>query len=144
LNPGEGGLAFVAVSVGSGIACLCSQYYDYYRQRPKKSKSLEDGSTSPSSQPLPTSEHLRLPVTMIAGPMFVLAYFWLGWTSYASIPAIVPALSGLWFGAGSLLLFAGFFNYLTDCYYYAASALAASTITRSCFGAAFPLFTHSV
>lgn len=81
---------------------------------------------------------------MIAGPFFIIAYFWLGWTSYPSIPVIVPMLAGLWFGAGSLLLFAGFFNYLTNSYYYAASALAASTITRSCFGAGFPLFTHAV
>jgi hypothetical protein len=81
---------------------------------------------------------------MIAGPLFIIAYFWLGWTSYSSIPVIVPMLAGLWFGAGTLLLFSGFFNYLTDSYYYAASALAASTITRSCFGAGFPLFTHQV
>jgi len=53
-------------------------------------------------------------------------------------------MAGLWYGAACLFLFAGFFNYLTDCYYYAASALAASTITRSCFGAGFPLFTHAV
>jgi hypothetical protein len=81
---------------------------------------------------------------MIAGPFFIIAYFWLGWTSFPSIPVIVPILSGLWFGAACLFLFAGFFNYLTDSYYYAASALAASTITRSCFGAGFPLFTHVV
>ena len=140
MNPGEGGLAFVAVTVGSLIGCAGSQYWDYRRQRPK-SKSLEEPS---SPTPQPTSEHLRLPITMIAGPFFIIAYFWLAWTSFPSIPVMVPILSGLWFGAGSLFLFAGFFNYLTDCYYYAASALAASTITRSCFAAAFPLFTHAV
>jgi hypothetical protein len=140
LNPGEGGLAFVAVAIGSLMGCFASQYWDYRRQRPRK-KSLEEGGVE---RPPPTSEQLRLPITMIAGPFFIIAYFWLGWTSYPSIPVIVPMLSGLWFGAASLLLFAGFFNYLTDCYYYAASALAASTITRSCFGAGFPMFTHAV
>jgi len=140
LNPGEGSLAFVAVAIGSIIGCLGSQYWDYRRQRPKET-SVEEGEYD---QPLPTGERLRLPITMIAGPFFIIAYFWLGWTSYQSMPVIVPMLSGLWFGAGSLFLFSGFFNYLTDCYYYAASALAASTITRSCFGAGFPLFTHTV
>lgn len=81
---------------------------------------------------------------MIAGPLFVIAYFWLGWASPPSVPVIVPMVAGFFFGMGSLFVFAGFFNYLTDSYYYAASALAASTITRSCFGAGFPLFTHAV
>jgi hypothetical protein len=140
LNPGEGGLAFVAVAIGAVIGCLGSQYWDYRRQRPTK-KSIEDG---PVGRRSPTSEQLRLPITMVAGPFFIIAYFWLGWTSFLSIPVIVPMLSGLWFGAACLFLFSGFFNYLTDCYYYAASALAASTITRSCFGAGFPMFTHAV
>ena len=81
---------------------------------------------------------------MIAGPLFIISYFWLGWTSYSFVSPVVTAMAGLWYGAACLFLFAGFFNYLTDCYYYAASALAASTITRSCFGAGFPLFTHAV
>ena len=140
LNPGEGGLAFVAVAIGSVIGCLGSQYWDYRRNRPK-SMSVEDP-LSPKSTP--TSEELRLPITMIAGPLFIISYFWLGWTSYASVPVLVTMLAGIWYGAACLFLFSGFFNYLTDSYYYAASALAASTITRSCFGAGFPLFTHSV
>src|SRR5579862_3526700 len=74
LNPGEGGLAFVAVAVGSLIGCGASQYWDYRRQR-QKTKSVEDPSVPPKTL---SSEHLRLPVTLIAGPMFVLAYFWLG------------------------------------------------------------------
>ena len=81
---------------------------------------------------------------MIAGPLFIISYFWLGWTSYAFLNPVVTAMAGLFYGAACLFLFAGFFNYLTDSYYYAASALAASTITRSCFGAGFPMFTHAV
>jgi hypothetical protein len=140
LNPGESGLAFVAVTIGSCLGCAASQYWDYRRQRPKQ-KSTEDPL---SPKPLSSSEHLRLPITMIAGPLFVLSYFWLGWTSFASVPVLVPMMAGLWYGAACLFLFSGFFNYLTDCYYYAASALAASTITRSCFGAGFPMFTRAV
>src|SRR5271170_2835947 len=48
LNPGEGGLAFVAVAIGSLIGCAGSQYWDYRRERRKKLKSPEDPS-SPSS-----------------------------------------------------------------------------------------------
>src|SRR5271170_5582060 len=67
LNPGEGGLAFVAVAIGSIIGCLGSQYWDYRRQRPKM-KSEEDDSPAMAQ---PTSEQLRLPITMIAGPLFI-------------------------------------------------------------------------
>lgn len=140
LNPGESGLAFVAVTIGSCIGCTASQYWDYRRQRPK-GKSIEEPM---SPKPLPTSEHVRLPVTIVAGPLFIISYFWLGWTSFPSVPVLGPMLAGLWYGAACLFPFAGFFNYLTDCYYCAASALAASTITRSCFGAGIPMFTHAV
>jgi hypothetical protein len=41
-----------------------------------------------------------------------------------------------------VLVFLGVMNYLIDAYtIFAASVLAASSVLRSCFGAAFPLFT---
>jgi hypothetical protein len=105
-------------------------------------KCPEDPASPPNPQP--TSEQVRLLTIMITSPLFVVAYFWLGWASPAYIPVLVPMIAGLFFGMGYLFVFAGFFNYLTDSYYYAASALAASTITRSCFGAGFPLLMHSI
>ena len=41
-----------------------------------------------------------------------------------------------------LLVFLSVINYLIDCYLvFAASTLAANSVLRSLFGAAFPLFT---
>ncbi|KAJ9272836.1 hypothetical protein DTO212C5_1097 [Paecilomyces variotii] len=54
----------------------------------------------------------------------------------ASIAAGVP------FGFGMVLVFLSIMNYLIDAYtIFAASVLAANSVLRSCFGAAFPLFT---
>jgi len=49
-------------------------------------------------------------------------------------------LSGIMFGLGLALVFMTCLNYITDAYtVYAASALAASSMSRSVFGAALPL-----
>jgi hypothetical protein len=51
-------------------------------------------------------------------------------------------MAGAPFGFGVILVFYSIFNYLVDAYtIYAASALAANSVLRSVFGAAFPLFT---
>ena len=52
----------------------------------------------------------------------------------------MPTLAGVPFGIGFLLIFMALINYLTDAYeIFAASALAASSCTRSIFGAVLPL-----
>lgn len=49
------------------------------------------------------------------------------------------------FGFGMVLVFLSMMNYLIDSYLiYAASVLAASSLLRSLFGAAFPLFTSTM
>lgn len=56
-----------------------------------------------------------------------------------------PVASGVLFGLGMTLIFHSIFNYLIDAYaMHAASALAANTVLRSLFGAAFPLFTRQM
>lgn len=52
---------------------------------------------------------------------------------------MVPLMAGLPFGVGYLLLFIALINYLGDAYeIFAASAMAASSCTRSIFGAVLP------
>lgn len=68
--------------------------------------------------------------------------FWFAWTSDPSIHWISPVLAGAPFGFGLNIVFLGITNYLIDSYtIFAASVLAANTVLRSLFGAAFPLFT---
>lgn len=81
----------------------------------------------------------RLPLACIAGPFFVISSFWLGWTARASIHWIVPCLAGIMFGMGYLCLFMALLNYLVDAYeVFAASAMAAASLSRSSFGAVLP------
>ena len=54
-------------------------------------------------------------------------------------------MAGAPFGFGMVLIFLGIMNYLIDAYtIFAASVLAANSVLRSLFGAAFPLFTSQM
>lgn len=55
----------------------------------------------------------------------------------------MPVLAGFGLGFAVILLFLSLFNYIIDAYLpVAASALAASTVVRSAFGAGFPVSAH--
>jgi len=83
----------------------------------------------------------RIPVAIAGGVSFSAGLFWLGWTAKASIPWIVPTLSGLLTGFGVFTIFLQLLNYIIDAYLmFAASAIAANTFMRSLFGCIFPLF----
>lgn len=110
--------------------------------------------------PNPVPAEKRMECGMVAAPLYAIAFFWFGWTSYSDISFASPMMAGGLLGLsicwiyvsvslhrlalGTLLTFAlqiSLFNYIIDTYLlFAASALAASTIVRSIFGAAFPLF----
>jgi hypothetical protein len=71
--------------------------------------------------------------------------FWFAWTNGPNIHWIVSIIAGAPFGFGTVLIFLGVMNYLIDTYtIYAASVLAANSVLRSLFGAAFPLFSKSL
>jgi hypothetical protein len=64
------------------------------------------------------------------------------WTNSPSVHWLVSVAAGVPFGFGMLTVFLAVLNYLVDAYtIYAASVLASTTLLRSLFGAAFPLFT---
>jgi hypothetical protein len=65
--------------------------------------------------------------------------FWLGWTARPDIHWIVPVLSALPFGIGFLLIFFALINYVVDAYeVFAASAMGATSASRSIFGVVLP------
>jgi len=91
--------------------------------------------------PEPPRPEKRLELCIISGWALVIAMFWFGWTSYSSIHWISPVLAGGLIGVGVLGMFVSLFNYIIDVYLWAAaSALAATTVVRSLFGAGFPMF----
>ncbi|KAL4903411.1 hypothetical protein BDW74DRAFT_179828 [Aspergillus multicolor] len=85
----------------------------------------------------------RLPPCFVGSVAIPISLFWFAWTtSPSSIHWIVPIIAIVPFGFGIVLVFLSVINYLVDSYtIYAASVLAANSVLRSLFGAAFPLFT---
>jgi len=134
-NSGENGLAFLPLFVGSVAGTAISVFY----VNPRYVKLVEQH--APRNPP----PEARLPVGVLGGIIFAVGFFWFGWTSYPSISYWAPLLSGLAFGVSIMLLFLSLFNYTIDVYLAeTASALSATTIVRSLFGATFPLFASQM
>ncbi|KAH9870166.1 hypothetical protein J1614_007089 [Plenodomus biglobosus] len=128
-NPGEVGLTFLPIGVGAFISAILYLSWDAILMRAQQ-----------AHKPWAENEEMRrLPLACIAGPFFVISSFWLAWTAKESIHWIVPTLAGVLFGMGYLCLFMALLNYLVDAYeVFAASAMAAASLSRSTFGAVLP------
>lgn len=132
-SPGIGGLAFLGVMVGMLFAVA---YSVYANKRYVKISNENDGFAPPEA---------RLPLCMVGSVAVPIGLFWFAWTNYPSIHWIVSIMAGAPFGFGMVLIFLGIMNYLIDSYtIFAASVLAANSVLRSLFGAAFPLFTSQM
>ncbi|XXH04415.1 hypothetical protein Hte_010829 [Hypoxylon texense] len=87
----------------------------------------------------------RLPPALIGSVLLPIGLFWFAWTNGPNIHWIVCIIASAFFAAGLVLVFLSLMNYLIDSYViYAASVLAANSVLRSLFGAAFPLFTTAM
>ncbi|KAJ5658739.1 uncharacterized protein N7484_002388 [Penicillium longicatenatum] len=129
-NQGVSGLAFLGIMVGMILAVV---YSIWDNKRYIKTQDKHEGFAPPEA---------RLPPVMLASIAVPVGLFWFAWTNYPSIHWSVSIIAGAPFGFGMVLVFLGIMNYLIDAYtIFAASVLAANSVLRSCFGAAFPLFT---
>jgi len=129
-SQGIGGLAFLGVAVGMIIAVI---YSVWDNKRYVKISDKHSGFAPPES---------RLPPCIVGGICLPIGLFWFAWTNYPSIHWISSIAASAPFGFGMVLVFLGIMNYLIDAYtIFAASVLAANSVLRSLFGAAFPLFT---
>lgn len=132
-SAGEQGLTFLPIGIGALISAGFYLTWDSILRRAQQQG-------KPWSQ---KEEMRRLPLACIAGPFLVLSLFWAGWTAKRDIHWIVPTLSGIPFGMGYLCLFMAMLNYLVDAYdIFAASAMAASSFSRSLCGAVLPFATR--
>lgn len=67
------------------------------------------------------------------------------WTSYCSIPWIVPIIASAIFGLSIYAIILGILNYVVDSYQtYSASALAGVILVRNVTGFGFPLFASQM
>ncbi|KAJ3487798.1 hypothetical protein NLI96_g3279 [Meripilus lineatus] len=123
------GLTFLGTGVGMIIGLISQPFWN--RLHRKRSERF-DGQAPPE-------EHLLMGQ---AGAILVpVSLFWLAFTTYKSVPWIVPIIASVPFGIGIHWCFTSTFTYLVVAYRpIAASAMAANTFVRTSFAAAFPLF----
>ncbi|KAL4888444.1 MFS general substrate transporter [Aspergillus ambiguus] len=132
MSAGVSGLAFLPMMAGSIIAFSAFLWYTSFH-----SKAMSQNKPWAGQE-----EYRRLPLAGGGAPAVVIGLFWLAWTSYETIHPVVPMLSGIWFGAGYLLIFLAMINYLTDAYKQnSASAQAAASTVRSVAAVCLPLAT---
>lgn len=111
---------------------IAVSYSIYDNVRYKKTAAAHGGAAPPEA---------RLPPALIGSLALPIGLFWFAWTNSPSLHWSISIIGTAPFGFGMVLVFLGSMNYLIDAYtIYAASVLAASSVLRSLFGAAFPLF----
>lgn len=77
--------------------------------------------------------------------MIIVGLFWFAWTSYPSIPWIVPIIASGLFGLGIYTILLATVNFIVDSYQnYSASALASLIFVCNLTGAGFPLFAKQM
>ena len=132
LSPGVTGLCFLPVGLGALCAVPIFFGYDNFLAKAK----LRGAAWTQKE------ESRRVPLAFLAGPVFVVSLFWLGWSASPNVSFAVPMLAGIPFGFGFQLIFIALLNYLTDAYeIFAASANAAASSCRSIFAVVLPLAT---
>lgn len=129
-SAGIGGLAFCGVAVGM----ISAVFYSLWDNKRYNATAARHNNAAPPEA--------RLPPALVGSICLPVGLFWFAWTNSPSIHWIVSIIGTVPFGFGMVLVFLSVMNYLIDAYVlYAASVLAANSVLRSLFGAAFPLFT---
>ena len=118
---------FAAMSTGALISTIISVIQENWARRRGKLASSPEG---------------RLYFSCLQSGLLPVGLFWFGWTSFRSIPWIVPALAIGCATMGIISIYLAVFNYFADTYHrYASSALAAQSFCRNLLGGVLPLVT---
>ncbi|KAL6230142.1 hypothetical protein BDW75DRAFT_234638 [Aspergillus navahoensis] len=122
---------------GATVGMICAVVYNIFdNKRYQKTQERHNGFAPPEA---------RLPPCLVGIIAIPLGLFWFAWTTLSSIHWVACTIAAAPFGSGMVLVFLSVMNYLIDAYtIYAASVLAANSVLRSLFGAAFPLFTQQM
>ncbi|KAL3455127.1 major facilitator superfamily domain-containing protein [Aspergillus heterothallicus] len=127
------GLCFLGLFVGMAFAIISDPFWRRIYVKLEKQHERNGGG---EHQP-----EWRLPPAIAGGPLLTIGLFIFAWTCYANVHWIAPIIGTAFFGAGTVLVYAGIFTFLVDAYpLYGASALSANSFARSSFGGIFPLF----
>lgn len=120
--------------LGLGSGYLVGQFaFAWLSDRILKAKARKD----PNGEMKP---EYRLPLAVVGGCSVPIAFFWYGWSAQTHTHWIVPIIGPGFLGFGNSLIFMSIQAYTVDAFtIFAASALAANTITRSIMAAVIPL-----
>ena len=133
-NLQEVGLSFLGIGIGMILAVATMPYWARHYTRLVQTKG--NGVAEPE---------FRLPVAMVGSICLPIGMFWFAFTTYRSVPWIVPILGTVVFGFGISYIFTAVFTYTTHAYRpVAASAMAANSFCRSAWAASFPLFAKQM
>ena len=125
------GAVYAAIAIGSILGAILSIYQEKIAKRYWKH--------------LTTTPEGRLYFACVESALLPLGLFWFGWTSFSSIPWVVPVIAIGCAQVGIFSIYLAVFNYLADVYHrYASSALAAQSFCRNILAAIFPLFTEAM
>jgi hypothetical protein len=138
-GPGNGGhgwthsgtvnLTFLALVVGSVLACSFTVFQERYYQR---ALAAAGGKSVPEA---------RMACALVGTWLLPAGLLIAAWTSYPELPWIAPLVGAAVFGFGFYQILYSILNYVVDGYgHYSASALAGVVLVRNLFGAGFPLF----
>jgi DHA1 family multidrug resistance protein-like MFS transporter len=132
-NSGVGALPFLSITVG----VILGGSIIVFTTKTRFKRILErEGHVVPEERLIPM---------IIGGFLFPAGMFWFAWTSSPNITWVPQVVSGIFIGAGVLMIFLQGLNYIIDVYtMYANSAIAGNTFLRSGFGAGFPLFATAM
>ncbi|KAK8243193.1 major facilitator superfamily domain-containing protein [Phyllosticta capitalensis] len=127
------GLSFLGIAVGISIGPVTNIWQERYYQRKVHEA---EGKNVPEA---------RVQMGKVAACTFPISLICFAWTTYPSLPAILPIIfSALW-GWSFYTLILMSFTYTEDSYKtYSASALAGIGLIRNLAGAAFPLFARQM
>jgi MFS family permease len=125
-----------ANDVSLGIGSLIGQFICIHFGNKTVAKHIERGDFQP--------EH-RLKLMAIGGFLIPVGLFMYGWTVQAQTHFIVPLIATGFIGIGLLMTFMPASTYLVDVFtIHAASAMAASTVSRSLAAAFIPLSSQQM
>ncbi|KAG8898896.1 hypothetical protein FRB99_007077 [Tulasnella sp. 403] len=152
------GLSFVGIGVGIVVALLSQPFWirvykeqripfweeemrrerDAERDRLAKETEKTDYTVTPKRKdPEPES---RLLIGMAGAVLVPISLFWFAFTTYRSVPWIVPMLATVPFGTGFVYAFISIWTFLVHAYRpHAASAMAGNSFMRCSFAAFFPI-----
>ncbi|KAI9690453.1 MAG: hypothetical protein M1822_009416 [Bathelium mastoideum] len=118
---------FAAVSIGAIISTIVTIVQEKWARRGERKAPSPEG---------------RLYFSCVQSALMPIGLFWFGWTSFRSIPWVVPALAIACATMGIYSIYLAVFNYFADIYHrYASSALAAQSCCRNLLGGVLPLVT---